>query len=275
MLKRILVGIGGTRFTGVAVRRAVELARLHGAKVTGVTVVNTRQLAYVGAAPIGGAAAAGELRDYRVHMNEEHINEAVVRFEAAATAASIQHTVCHETGDPFSLMTSLARYHDLMIFGLRSIFDGGFGVEPPDALARMIEHSVRPIVAVSDEFRPIRRVLMAYSGSPESAKTIKRFIQMRLWPELTLRLLACGGPEDKARRRLDDMAAYCHGHGFEPETHFIDGTPKREILYHAQQWDADLIVLGNSGRNYLMRKVFGETAVHVMQNAERPLFLSY
>lgn len=40
MIKRILVGLGGTRFTPVAIKRAVELAEKHEAEITGVTAVD-------------------------------------------------------------------------------------------------------------------------------------------------------------------------------------------------------------------------------------------
>jgi nucleotide-binding universal stress UspA family protein len=41
MIKRILLGLGGTPFTDVAIERAVELAKIHGDLITGVTVVDT------------------------------------------------------------------------------------------------------------------------------------------------------------------------------------------------------------------------------------------
>ena len=44
MIKRILLGLGGTPFTDVAIQRAVEVSKLHGALITGVTVVDTRSL---------------------------------------------------------------------------------------------------------------------------------------------------------------------------------------------------------------------------------------
>jgi nucleotide-binding universal stress UspA family protein len=44
MIKRILVGIGGTPFTDVAIQRAIELANIHGSALTGVTVVDLKQL---------------------------------------------------------------------------------------------------------------------------------------------------------------------------------------------------------------------------------------
>ncbi len=35
-----------------------------------------------------------------------------------------------------------------------------------------------------------------------------------------------------------------------------------------------LIVVGNSAKNLLLRRIFGETALQVIQNADRPLFLA-
>ena len=44
MIKRILVGLGGTPFTTVATKIATELGDLHQAQLTGVTVVDTHKL---------------------------------------------------------------------------------------------------------------------------------------------------------------------------------------------------------------------------------------
>jgi len=34
------------------------------------------------------------------------------------------------------------------------------------------------------------------------------------------------------------------------------------------------MVVGNSAKNLLRRRIFGETALHAIQNANRPLFLA-
>jgi nucleotide-binding universal stress UspA family protein len=70
MIKRILLGLGGTPFTDVAIERAVELAKAHGALITGVTVVDTKQLAQVGPVPPGGGTYAAKLRDKRIAITE-------------------------------------------------------------------------------------------------------------------------------------------------------------------------------------------------------------
>lgn len=39
----------------------------------------------------------------------------------------------HETGDPFDPMIAHSRYHDLVVFGLRGLFDYGIVAEPRTA----------------------------------------------------------------------------------------------------------------------------------------------
>ncbi len=63
MIKRILVGLGGTPFTAAATQWATELGDLHQAQLTGVTIVNTKKLEKVGPVPAGAAAYAQRMRE--------------------------------------------------------------------------------------------------------------------------------------------------------------------------------------------------------------------
>jgi nucleotide-binding universal stress UspA family protein len=71
MIKRILLGLGRTPFTNVAIERSVELAKAHDALITGVTVVDTKQLSQVGPVPLGGGTYAAKLREQRLIVTEE------------------------------------------------------------------------------------------------------------------------------------------------------------------------------------------------------------
>jgi len=273
MIKRILVGLAGTPFTSVAIQRAVEVGRIHEAEVLGVTVIDRRRL---GALMKTRDAAQDVVKEsLRIQLSEQRMKDSIEELESACAAAGVACSIKRESGDPFALMISLARYADVMVFGLRSLFEYDYAREKPsDTLAQIVSRGVRPIIAVSRQFRPIRRVLLAYSGSMESAKTIKLFLQLRLWPDMTLKLVTCEHPADQAHALLADAADYCYAHGYTPEIEFIPGSARKELLPHAEEWNADLIVLGNSSRSFLIRKVFGETALNVMQNSVLPLFLS-
>jgi len=138
----------------------------------------------------------------------------------------------------------------------------------------LIAAGVRPIIAVSDKFRPIQKVLIAYSGSMESAKTMKRFVQLCLWPDAVLKIINFQSHEEKARQLLNDAAEYCRAHGYRVEHDSNTGSAKDFILPMAVQWQADMIVLGNSAGSLLVKRLIGETSLHIIRNADRPLFLS-
>ena len=274
MLKRILLGLGGTEYTVSAINQAVVLAMAHDAEVTGVSIIDERRLAYVGPVLLGGEHDAHELADDRMEKAKERGEWAVQEFTEACRAAGVRHQVLREVGEPFTLMIDQARYHDLMIFGLRSLFEFDLVPDPHNALVRLVQAGVRPLIAVSKHFSPVKKVLIAYSGSMESAKAMKRFVQMRLWPEAKLRIVTFEHQVDKAEQLVCDAADYCRAHGFEPEEAFAPDSPKDHLLPYAEEWGADLTVVGNSAKNLLLRRIFGETALHAIQHANRPLFLA-
>lgn len=274
MIKRILVGLGGTDYTVSAINLAVAMAKTHDAEITGVSVIDETRLTNVGPVPIGGGVYARELKEDRLAKAQDRVEWAVKEFNEACSASGVRHQVQREVGEPFALMIDQARYHDLMMFGLRSLFECDLLPDPHSALVRLVQAGVRPLIAASKGFHPVKRVLIAYSGSMESAKAMKRFIQMRLWPDALLRIVTFEHRPDKAVQLVSDAADYCRAHGFDVEEAFVPESPKDHLVSYAEEWGADLMVVGNSAKNLLRRRIFGETALHAIQNANRPLFLA-
>lgn len=273
MVKRILVGLDGTPFTPPAIRYAVELAQFHQAEVLGMTVIDRRRLGALTKASRAAQDAVRELE--RLEEIEERQEQAIADFESACAKAGLDFAVTRESGDPFEDMISQARYYDLMVFGLRSLFD--YDLVNTDAsvvLTRLVSHGVRPILAVSQGYRPIRRVLVAYSGSMESAKAFKRFVHMQLWPDLCFKVVTFEHPPEIAQTLLKDVADYCRAYGYDAEVEHVEDSAKQHLLQHATDWNADLIVLGNSAKHLWLKKLLGETAMQVIKHAEIPLFLS-
>ena len=274
MIKRILVALSGTPFTATATKYALELAKLHNAEVTGVTDVDIAKLMKVGPVPIGGGAAAASLAEHRIHVTEEHVEQAIADFEQACADAGMIHCVDRETGDPFDRLIALWRYHDLTIAGLRGLFEYGVVEKPDDVLIRLISEGVQPILAVPKAFRPIRKVLVAYNGSMESAKALKQFVQMDLWPDIALQIVCFDMTRQESETLLADASSYCHSHGLAAQTQHVDGGPRDHLLECAHQVEADLIVLGSTSRARILKRLLGDTALHCLRNADVPLFLT-
>jgi nucleotide-binding universal stress UspA family protein len=278
VIKRILIGIGGTPFTAVAIRRAVDLGSAHGAQVTAVTVVDEARLQRVGPIPMGAASTAEKVRERRLRVTQEKVEGAIASLAEACAAQGVPLKVLRERGNPFALLAEQARYNDLMIFGLRSMFEydvlGGDDVDPARMLNGLAKAGVSPILAVSEAYRPIRRALLAYDGSLQAAEVMKQFVRLNLWPGVWLRLMTCDGREAEWRPLLADAQDYCRAYGIETDTAHRSSATHEAILQEASDWDADLIVLGSSGRGAFATRVFGSTTIRVLRRADRPLFIS-
>jgi hypothetical protein len=107
----------------------------------------------VGPVPAGAGIYAQRLREKRESVTREGIEEAVEAFKQSCSA---QQVVCrrieYEEQDPFTAMIAEARYNDLTIFGLRSIFDYGFTSDPNKAIVKLVTQGV---AADSGGFRPV------------------------------------------------------------------------------------------------------------------------
>ena len=274
MIKRILVGLGSLDYARSATAKAIELAKSHEAELTGVTLFDVERLDDTGPVPIGAGQLAKELKESRLEDAAAIIKAASEHFLTECEKAGVKHSIKHESGDPLASLVSHTRYHDLVICGLRSLFEHGVVDEPPDELAMLVQEGVRPLLAVSDTDRPIKKVLIAYSGSMESAKTMRRFVHMRMWPEAKIKVVTFHEHQTEGETRLAKVKEYFDAHGLSPEFECISKPPLEHLLPCAEQWGADLIVLGNSAKSMLLRRILGETALHVMRYAERPLFLA-
>jgi nucleotide-binding universal stress UspA family protein len=275
-IKRILVGLGTSRTARSVTEHAIEIAKPRGAELVGMAVTDPVRLEWTGPRPMGVGVEeqTTELRKSRYERAQADIAAAGETFSVRCREAGVSHLVNEETGDPFDVAEDLVRYHDMCIFGLRGLFEHDVVPEPVDALERLVSAGVRPVLAVSEEFRPIRRVLVAYSGSIESAKTFKHFVQSGLFADAAVRIVHFGHDSAKARRRLEKAASYFAAHDRNADTDHCKGDPAREIVPYAEAWKTDLIVAGNSAKNMLLRKLFGETALHLVRESTLPLYLA-
>lgn len=274
MVKRILLGLADTEFATSSMQRAVELAERHNAEVTAVNALNMKRLATVGPVPAGAGSSAVGLVDYRVECAKESVERSMAEFKEACEARGIDYSVKHEEGDPFDLAINCSRYYDLMVCGLRHLFDDGVTEDPPNALVKMIDAGVRPILAEPSHYREVDRVVVAYSGSMESAKTMKRFVQQKLWPNALLKIVTYGHSEDTAREMLQDASDLCTAHGYEVETERLRGRAARRLLEDAHDWGADLLVVGSSAQRLWLKRVLGSTTSRLIRDSDLPLYLA-
>lgn len=148
---------------------------------------------------------------------------------------------------------------------------------------RVIRGSPVPVLVVHQPFvRPVRRVLLTTDLSDESALLHDRGADTtaRLFGAgLELRTLMVvwfnallppplkeGALKDAAEAELRDFVAVRpRGSGITPRVRF--GEVPREISREAEEWHADLLVLGTHGRSGFSRLALGSTAAAALSGA--------
>ena len=95
-----------------------------------------------------------------------------------------------------------------------------------------------------------------------------------LFPDALIRVVNFSSNAAAALGLLDHAAAYFRSHGREVDTDHVASDPQQELIPYATTWGADLIVAGNSAKNLLMRRLFGETALMLLRESPLPLYLS-
>lgn len=276
MIKSILVGLGTSATAESVTQHAMDIAKPRAAELVGLAVTDPLRLEWLGPRPmgVGVTAASADLVRQRLVRAAAEIQAAGELFATRCRGANVAHRITEEAGDPFEIAADLVRYHDMCVFGLRGLFEHDVVPEPRDALERLVSEGVRPILAVAEQYRPIRRVLVAYSGSLESAKTFKHFVHSGLYADVPVRIVHFGDDAQAATRRLEKAAAFFTAHGRAVETDHAGGSADRELLPYAEAWQADLIVAGNSAKNLLLRRVFGETALRLLRESPLPIYLA-
>jgi nucleotide-binding universal stress UspA family protein len=72
-------------------------------------------------------------------------------------------------------------------------------------------------------------------------------------------------------RRLLKCAAQRIGGDPLPWEYLVEGNPNREIVKTAEEWQADLIVVGTHGRSGLTRALLGSTTEEVVRHSPIPV----
>ena len=275
MIKRILVALSGTPCTASAIRHGVALAQKHQAELTGVTIIDPNRLQDVGPIPIGGAAAAQELAEHRMQLAAEHIDEATDLFETTCTEFEIPHRVLRETGDSAALLLDDWRYHDLTVIGLRGLFEYGVLHDHGHLVLDVVGAGLRPLLAVSEEYREIKSAMIAYDGSPLAARAMKAYCMLDIWKPMPTTISCFSGETGDADTLLADATSYLQSHSFPSTALRVEDKPSKALLETMESCKADLLVMGAAKRSRIGRKLLGDTARFALENSSHPIFLHH
>jgi nucleotide-binding universal stress UspA family protein len=268
-LRDLLVHVDSTEHAAKRLRVAVELARLHGARLTGMFAEGVS----IGPSIVG-------------RRDPDQIAKAVARarelFEGQAGAAGITSGFWSVDARDDAELAEWAvrgcRYVDLSIFGGPT---GEGDRVPADLVEEVVLESGRPLLAIPPRI-PVGRigenVLVAWTGSRASARAVNDAIPLlHSAREVTVLSLQLPSAASAAAPHLD-IAAHLKAHGISARYEkFIVGElgPVDHVLNRTTDLGADLVVMGAHGGHGLAHARHEDTTAELLRSMTAPVLLSH
>ncbi len=278
MVKKILVALDPDTDTPIATQYAIDIARRHGASVTGFAVVDTEHIQTESRGGGIGSMYYGEkLRKEWLEETRQRAQELIGVFRTTMEEAGVPFEEYVREGAPYEQIVDEMKYHDLLVIGKTPHFFYGHPEQETNTLARVVKTILGPALVVDESHEPVTRVMIAYDGSNAAARAMQRFVSLQPFgPDLDVTLVNVyrGGDSTASELMLRKASDYLGAHGYRAHLHNMSGDDDAEALVaSAEQIDADVIVAGAHAVSKIKKLVFGSTAAQLLKRCPALLFL--
>ncbi len=246
MLKRILAAPGSGQDARGPIEWAIPLAKEHGAAVTVLPVT------------------------------EASSDEDPENFPACAALykEGIRCRGLNASTDVLGRLASESRYHDLLLFGLGECYAKRSIADFTKAVSRLVQSGACPLLLAPPNYKPVERVMIAYSGSTASARSFRRFIQTGLFSAASVDVVCLGQSLDDTYEFLDAVKVYLQEHGRKVNPIALRGS-ELQVVEHALESQADLVVVGSNHRNALGIETSSQVLRAFLAQSKTAVFLSH
>lgn len=280
MIKRILVALDPDSDSRVATQYAVRIAQQTGARITGLAVVDTRNIqASSRGGGIGSMYYAEKLRENLTQETREQARMLISQFEEHVSGTGVEHIEVVEEGVPFERIVEDMKYHDLLLVGCDPHFFYGHPKKRTNTLAGVFHHTVGPTIVVPKKHRDVKRILFATNGENSASRAMRRFVELRPFgSDLEVDILIVHGKDNQvdAEFHLQLTKDYLADHGFQARASGMSDNNVAEcILRKAEEVEADLIIAGSTTSKGVTGYHMAKTTQALTDNEDVAVFVDH
>lgn len=280
MIKRILVPLDPSPFTDTVIEIACERAKIFDAELTGLVVLDIPGIEdSIGPIPMGGLYYAEKI-ELAMKVEASHrVEQLLEMFRRRCEDKGIAYREAHLQGCPSKQILKESIFYDIIFVGLRTYFNFETSQKPGESLWTIVKESITPILGIPEKFAFSNdpdhktKVLIAFDGSPLSARALQRLVQL-IKPE-TVQIILLNSSDDEKRGEylLNQAEIYLKAHGIkeiikewtdEDIIHVVDET------YYGR---ADMFVVGAHAHESLFDFMVGSLTKHLIEQAVKPVLI--
>ena len=186
-----------------------------------------------------------------------------------------QINLLHETGFLVDCLSQFETSSDLIVLGKRGqaaeFASGHLGAN----LERIVRSSHKPCLVTSRQFKPIKRVLIAYDGSPSCQKILQFIADSAIFEGLELHIVtvAKNAADPTAIAHLESAKQLAQQAGFEPVCLVVEGHSETAISNYVSEHEINLLLMGAYGHSRIRHLVIGSTTAQMLRSSHIPVLL--
>jgi nucleotide-binding universal stress UspA family protein len=277
MIKRILIPLDSSPYTDTAIEMGCDLAKRHGAELTGLVVLDIPGIEKtIGPVPLGGLYYVDVLEKSIRQEARKHIQKLLVHFTERCRREEVSHYHAERQGSPSERIIRESMFYDFVIIGLRTYYH--FRADSPgDSLENIMDHSVTPIYAVPEHATVPSagktKVLTAFNGCLPSARALHRLTQLAFPPTTEVTVLMSDPDKETSRYYLDQAEAYLNAHSIEKVNKEWTSRNIIEAVKDGYLDWPDVIVLGAHCKRRMVDFMLGSLTKYLIEEAKKPLVI--
>ncbi len=278
MIRQILVGLDGSDYSDIAVKYGIALAKASQATLQGVHVVDIVQVESPLLHDLAGATGVAPQLNLTALMREnlncrgQHLLAQFRQDCETAGVASVEHLV---TGVIPTEITRLAHEVDLVLVGRGGVHTGLSKALLGSAVESVVRSGVKPTMVTPQEYRAIRKPLLATDGSPSAMAALSVAVAFANQMALPLSVVHCAPQSNDQPEFLNAVEHQVKEGGIACDVHTCMGNAHEDLASYVREQGHDLLFMGSFGQRRIVEWLLGSTTQYFLRTSPIPLVLCH
>ena len=254
---------------------AVDLAVRQHLQLSAIAVIDPSAIAPAEAVPLGATAFKERHDDVLKTQAHERAQQELDGFAQRCGAGGVTCEMALREGRLDEEIALAVQGADLLVIGHGA--EGAGGRDDVSRLDDMLRSSARPSLIVPSPAGEVRRVVVAYDGSLQSARALYDFALSGLWQDCPVAVLSLATVSSRAAETAERATGYLRTHGYAAEAHpmIAKYEEAKHILEFVRESGAGILVMGAHGKPHWRTFVVGTVTRSLLQATPVPVFVSH
>ncbi len=261
--KRIIVGVDGSKASWTASEYAFQLGSVLSIPVIGAYIVDERVIDESFLEDLAGVLGftyyvgiSQKVKEFLENQADAVLDE----FLSLGRNRGVKVSAFQATGVPYKLIAEQADDGDLIVVGKKGKkpVEGVFLGSTAERVVRIAKCSV---LIVSEEYRDIKKVCVAYDGMDLSRKALTIVKDLCNGFQWDLSVLYVGDRD--LSKDIESGVKYVN----------LKGIPEEKIVQYCKEENIDMLTIGAFSKGKLKELFLGSVTLFVMHHLDIPLFM--